>query len=187
MDKKIEKKWYMDLDPEIVIKNLLFFFSYCLILVLLVNYLILPSIKEYKLAVMEEKKQKIVYNAILKNFNTAQGNLSLMKQKNKQALETLQKDVTSESIKAFLEKYFLEVVIKNQQSREIAQKHFLETNFEVEAKAKDLGAIQVFFGALEQAPMNLKISIPFVIQKQNKGLFVAFVLKHKKNTYKVLQ
>lgn len=184
---KIGRKWYMDLDPDLVIKNLLFFSLYCLILIVSFNYFILPSIKDYKLAILDEKKQKLVYDTVLSNFNKTQGSFSLLKQKNEKYLNTLEIDITSQKIYDFLLTFFEDVVIANQQSREIQEKNFLETDFDVQAKAKDLQTIQIFFNALKDSPMNLRVSIPFVIQKQENGFFVAFKLKNKRNTYKMLQ
>ncbi|WP_104697510.1 MULTISPECIES: hypothetical protein [unclassified Helicobacter] len=184
---KIKRKWYVDLDPELVIKNLLFFSLYCLILIFSFNYFILPSIKDYKLAILDEKKQKLVYNTVLSNFNKTQGGFSLLKQRNEKFLETLEVSVTSQKIHDFLLEFFEDVVITGHQSKENQEKNFLETDFEIQAKAKDLQAIQIFFNALKDSPINLRVSIPFVIQKQEKGFFVAFKLKNKKNTYKLLQ
>lgn len=186
-EKKMQRKWYMDLDSELVIKNLIFFCFYALMLIAFVNYLILPAIKKYKLAVMEEKKQKIVYDTVVKNFNAMQGSFSLLDQKNKTTLTALSANVTSDRIKGLLGEYFEDIEVKVSRSREVVDKNFIETEFEVQARAKDLRAVQAFFSALRDASMNLRLSIPFVIQKQGNGLFVAFKLKNKRNTYKMLQ
>lgn len=184
---KFKRKWYEDLDPELVIKNLLFFSFYCLLLILFFNYLIIPYIRDYKIAIIEENKQKVVYNAVLKNFNLAQGGFSLLKQKNDKFLKTLEVDVTSQKIQDFLLNFFDEVTIINQKSKENVERNFIEIDFEVQAKSKDLHAIQAFFNALKDSPMNLRVNIPFVIQKQTEGFFVSFHLKNKKNTYRLLQ
>ena len=186
-EKKMQRRWYMDLDSELVIKNLIFFCFYALMLIIFVNYLILPAIKKYKLAVMEEKKQKIVYDTVVKNFNAMQGSFSLLEQRNKTILATLNTNVTSDRIRGLLGEYFEDIEVKVSRSREVVDKNFIETEFEVQARAKDLRAVQAFFNALRDVSMNLRLTIPFVIQKQGNGLFVAFRLKNKRNTYKMLQ
>lgn len=186
-EKKMQRRWYMDLDSELVIKNLIFFCFYALMLIIFVNYLILPAIKKYKLAVMEEKKQKIVYDTVVKNFNAMQGSFSLLEQRNKTILATLNANVTSDRIRGLLGEYFEDIEVKVSHSKEVVDKNFIETEFEVQARAKDLRAVQAFFNALRDVSMNLRLTIPFVIQKQGNGLFVAFRLKNKRNTYKMLQ
>ena len=86
----------------------------------------------------------------------------------------------------FLSNFFEKINIKSQQSKKDEKTQFIKTVFEVEVLSKDLKSLQAFFASLKDSPIDLEISIPFLIRKQENGLFVSFQLISKKTLYKML-
>lgn len=183
---KIVRKWYLEIDSELVIKNLIFSFFFVFMIVLIFNYIMIPRIRDYKIAFNNADKQQIVHQTVQRNFNLAQGAFSVLARDNKAQLNTLKVDITAASLQEFLSKFFEKINIKSQQSKKDEKTQFVKTTFEVEVLSKDLKSLQAFFASLKDSPIDLEISIPFLIRKQENGLFVSFQLKNKKTLYKML-
>ncbi len=183
---KIVRKWYLEMDSELVIKNLIFSFLFVFMIVLIFNYIMIPRIRDYKIAFNDADKQQIIHQTIQRNFNLAQGAFSVLARDNKTQLNTLKVDITTASLQDFLSKFFEKINIKSQQSKKDEKTQFIKTTFEVEVISKDLKSLQAFFASLKDSPIDLEISIPFMIKKQENGLFVSFQLINKKTLYKML-
>lgn len=183
---KIVRKWYLEIDSELVIKNLIFSFFFVFMIVLIFNYIMIPRIRDYKIAFNNADKQQIIHQTVQRNFNLAQGGFSVLARDNKAQLNTLKVDITAASLQDFLSKFFEKINIKSQQSKKDEKTQFIKTVFEVEVISKDLKSLQAFFASLKDSPIDLEISIPFLIRKQENGLFVSFQLKNKKTLYKML-
>lgn len=183
---KIVRKWYLEMDSELVIKNLIFSFFFVFMIVLIFNYIMIPRIRDYKIAFNNADKQQIVHQTVQRNFNLAQGAFSVLARDNKAQLNTLKVDITAASLQEFLSKFFEKINIKSQQSKKDEKTQFIKTTFEVEVISKDLKSLQAFFASLKDSPIDLEISIPFLIRKQENGLFVSFQLISKKTLYKML-
>lgn len=183
---KIVRKWYLEIDSELVIKNLIFSFFFVFMIVLIFNYIMIPRIRDYKIAFNNADKQQIVHQTVQRNFNLAQGAFSVLARDNKAQLNTLKVDITAASLQEFLSKFFEKINIKSQQSKKDEKTQFIKTTFEVEVISKDLKSLQAFFASLKDSPIDLEISIPFLIRKQENGLFVSFQLISKKTLYKML-
>lgn len=183
---KIVRKWYLEMDSELVIKNLIFSFFFVFMIVLIFNYIMIPRIRDYKIAFNNADKQQIIHQTVQRNFNLAQGGFSVLARDNKAQLNTLKVDITTASLQEFLSKFFEKINIKSQQSKKDEKTQFVKTTFEVEVISKDLKSLQAFFASLKDSPIDLEISIPFLIRKQENGLFVSFQLKNKKTLYKML-
>ena len=183
---KIVRKWYLEMDSELVIKNLIFSFFFVFMIVLIFNYIMIPRIRDYKIAFNNADKQQIVHQTVQRNFNLAQGGFSVLARDNKAQLNTLKVDITTASLQEFLSKFFEKINIKSQQSKKDEKTQFIKTTFEVEVISKDLKSLQAFFASLKDSPIDLEISIPFLIRKQENGLFVSFQLISKKTLYKML-
>ena len=183
---KIVRKWYLEIDSELVIKNLIFSFFFVFMIVLIFNYIMIPLIRDYKIAFNNADKQQIVHQTVQRNFNLAQGAFSVLARDNKAQLNTLKVDITTASLQEFLSKFFEKINIKSQQSKKDEKTQFIKTTFEVEVISKDLKSLQAFFASLKDSPIDLEISIPFLIRKQENGLFVSFQLISKKTLYKML-
>lgn len=183
---KIVRKWYLEIDSELVIKNLIFSFFFVFMIVLIFNYIMIPRIRDYKIAFNNADKQQIVHQTVQRNFNLAQGAFSVLARDNKAQLNTLKVDITAASLQEFLGKFFEKINIKSQQSKKDEKTQFIKTTFEVEVISKDLKSLQAFFASLKDSPIDLEISIPFLIRKQENGLFVSFQLISKKTLYKML-
>lgn len=183
---KIVRKWYLEMDSELVIKNLIFSFFFVFMIVLIFNYIMIPRIRDYKIAFNNADKQQIVHQTVQRNFNLAQGGFSVLARDNKAQLNTLKVDITTASLQDFLSKFFEKINIKSQQSKKDEKTQFIKTVFEVEVLSKDLKSLQAFFASLKDSPIDLEISIPFLIRKQENGLFVSFQLINKKTLYKML-
>lgn len=183
---KIVRKWYLEIDSELVIKNLIFSFFFVFMIVLIFNYIMIPRIRDYKIAFNNADKQQIVHQTVQRNFNLAQGAFSVLARDNKAQLNTLKVDITAASLQDFLSKFFEKINIKSQQSKKDEKTQFIKTTFEVEVISKDLKSLQAFFASLKDSPIDLEISIPFLIRKQENGLFVSFQLISKKTLYKML-
>lgn len=183
---KIVRKWYLEMDSELVIKNLIFSFFFVFMIVLIFNYIMIPRIRDYKIAFNNADKQQIVHQTVQRNFNLAQGGFSVLARDNKAQLNTLKVDITTASLQDFLSKFFEKINIKSQQSKKDEKTQFIKTVFEVEVISKDLKSLQAFFASLKDSPIDLEISIPFLIRKQENGLFVSFQLINKKTLYKML-
>lgn len=183
---KIVRKWYLEMDSELVIKNLIFSFFFVFMIVLIFNYIMIPRIRDYKIAFNNADKQQIVHQTVQRNFNLAQGGFSVLARDNKAQLNTLKVDITTASLQDFLGNFFEKINIKSQQSKKDEKTQFIKTVFEVEVLSKDLKSLQAFFASLKDSPIDLEISIPFLIRKQENGLFVSFQLINKKTLYKML-
>lgn len=183
---KIVRKWYLEMDSELVIKNLIFSFFFVFMIVLIFNYIMIPRIRDYKIAFNNADKQQIVHQTVQRNFNLAQGGFSVLARDNKAQLNTLKVDITTASLQDFLSKFFEKINIKSQQSKKDEKTQFIKTVFEVEVLSKDLKSLQAFFTSLKDSPIDLEINIPFLIRKQENGLFVSFQLINKKTLYKML-
>ena len=183
---KLTRRWYMDLDSDLVIKNLIFTTLFITMIVCIFNYIMLPYIRDYKITFNENNKQKVIYQTIQKRFNSTQGQFVLTERQNKKQLDMLKADITTQNLQQFLEKYFKKVVIKNQTNEKNLEKQLISTKFQVEVIAKDLKSLQNFFAALKEYDVDLKILIPFMIKKQDDGLFISFGLENQKTFYKML-
>ncbi len=183
---KIVRKWYLEMDSELVIKNLIFSFFFVFMIVLIFNYIMIPRIRDYKIAFNDADKQQIIHQTVQRKFNSAQGGFSVLARDNKAQLNTLKVDITTASLQEFLSKFFEKINIKSQQSKKDEKTQFIKTVFEVEVLSKDLKSLQAFFASLKDSPIDLEISIPFLIRKQENGLFVSFQLISKKTLYKML-
>ncbi|MCE3038850.1 hypothetical protein [Helicobacter anatolicus] len=181
-NEKEVRQWFVNLDSELVVKNLLFSFIFVCLVAMGINYLLLPMIKEYKITISEENKNRAVLNIVNNRFNSVQGAYSLFINQNKKLLDTLHYQIEVENIKNFLSHFFMEAKVVQKQSILDEEAGLLKTDFEIKVIAKDLQSIQNFFDATKDAPMNLRVIVPFVIKKQKKGLEVKFVMQNKRST-----
>lgn len=178
-EKKEPRQWLANLDSELVIKNLLFGFIFLCLVIFGINYLLLPMMKEYKIAINEQNKNKVVLNVVNNKFNSVQGGFTVFFNENKTLLNALHYQITSENLQIFLEHFFVKVKVVQKASEMDKDMNLLKTDFDVEVVAKDLQAIQNFFDAIKDAPMNMKVVVPFAIKKQDNALVVSFVVQNK--------
>ncbi len=186
IDTPESRSWYQDVDADLTIKNLLFSFFFILLVFVIMLYLIIPRIRDYKLAFNAYSKQEVAYSVAQKKFNAVQMDLASLAQSSQSELNKLKLTTSSREISDFLQKFFIAVNVKSEDSYRDEENQLLQTTFEIEVLAKDLKALRGFFTAIKDSPTNLKINIPFVIKKQDDGLFISFQLVSKKTLYKML-
>ncbi|MDU7693173.1 MAG: hypothetical protein E7K04_02885 [Helicobacter sp.] len=170
-------------DVDILIKNLIFFIIFCFLIILALNFYILDAIKKYKTNYFNNKNQTIALNVVKDQLNGLQGDFTLLLNKNRSDLESIKIDPTPKDLNKILQNFFYDISISSiSQSKD---HDFIKSEFAIKARAKDLVSINKFFTFLKNPPINLRVSTPFLLKKQDGAFIVEFNLKNQKTIYKM--
>lgn len=176
---KFAKRRYLDMDSDTIIKNLIFTFIFVCIIGVVFNFFIVPRIVKYKIVFNDNQRQYSAFVAVQNRLQAINQEYESLVLDNKVFLDTIHRPIKTQDVKKLLEKFFIEVKVnKGENTQDFANKP-VDEFFKVEVLAKNIRFVQNFFQELEKFPMSLKLSIPMVIEKKGKNLFVSFTLVGK--------
>ncbi|PAF53386.1 hypothetical protein BKH42_06085 [Helicobacter sp. 13S00482-2] len=187
-DKKIKTRdfFYIEIDAELVIRNMIFFLVFCILIGVSMNYALWPMIIAYKQQHIDEKKAKIIFNQVEKDLNTAQASLKKTKTINQHFLDAINYPSTSDKLAKFLGKYFKNIEVIKKSSENNLEKQIKKEVYFVSGEVTDIQTMNTLLGELKNTPMSVEILLPVVIRKAQKDdkLILEFYINIEKSTYK---
>ncbi|PAF50510.1 hypothetical protein [Helicobacter sp. 13S00477-4] len=184
--KSYKNIFYLDIDAELVIRNMIFLVLFCIIVGMSVNYFLWPMIEAYQEQHIEEKKVRVVFLQVQKDFNLAQESLRNTKNTNKKPLNVMSYDLDRGRLRNGLDRYFSNVEIVKKDTEDNEETQFKTDIYYVSADVQNIEVLNRFFDELKIAPMSMKILLPIVIEKMpdSDRLIVKFYINIKKSNFK---
>ncbi|PAF41143.1 hypothetical protein [Helicobacter sp. 11S03491-1] len=184
--KNSKNLFYINVDPELVIRNMIFFVIFCLAVGISINYFLWPMIGMYKLQYIEEKKIKTVFLQVQKDFNSTQALLKNTKNANQKILDIMSYQSSMPGLKDNLKKYFKNVEIIKKSSQDDVQNQMITDVYFVRGEIQSVQTMNNFFTELKDTPMSIKILLPVIVKKANDvdKLILEFYMNVEKSSYK---
>ncbi|PAF47853.1 hypothetical protein BKH46_03215 [Helicobacter sp. 12S02634-8] len=177
--------FYIDVEPELVIRNLIFFVIFCLLVSVFINYCLWPVIEEYKQQHIEEKKIKIVFLKAKSDFESHFNALKKTKTLNQKSLNIMSSALDGTQLKHDLDQYFTQVnIVKQLFQADNGESFSIDTYF-VRGEIKDIVMMNRFFSELQNAPASIKVLLPIIVKKSDtsSSLVVEFYVNIQKSNY----
>ncbi|PAF46875.1 hypothetical protein BKH41_08380 [Helicobacter sp. 12S02232-10] len=177
--------FYVDVDAELVIRNLIFFVLFCIIIGTSINYFLWPMIEAYKEQHLEEKKIQVVFLQVQKEFNKNLELLKKTKSSNQKFLDVMAYEFGISRLKNGLSKYFKDVTVVKKSTQEDLQNQFEKDVYFVRGEIQDMQVLNNFFTDLQNAPMSIKVLLPITIKKSSNTdkLILEFYIDVEKSNY----
>ncbi|MDO7252311.1 hypothetical protein [Helicobacter cappadocius] len=186
-NKKIKRRdfFYIEVDADLVIRNMIFFVVFCILIGMSMNYALWPMIVAYKEQHIDEKKAKIVFNQVEKDLNTAQASLKKTKTKNQKFLDAMNYSSSTDKLSKFLEKYFKNMEIIKKSSENDSEKQLKKEIYFISGEITDVQTMNRLLGDFKNTPMSIEILLPVVIRKaeEKNKLILEFYISIEKSTY----
>lgn len=177
--------FYIEVDTELVVRNMIFFVLFCIITGAGVNYLLWPSINKYKMQYIEEKKMKIIFTQVKKDFDSEQAKLRNTKNTNQKFLDIMSYSFAQNRLENLLSKYFQNVEITKKSSITDDKRQVTIDEYSIKGEIPDTKTMNNFFADIKNAPMSIKVLLPIMIKKSNSsnGLVFEFLINVEKSNY----
>lgn len=178
--------FYINVDTELVVRNMVFFVFFVLLLGIFIDNFLFPVVEQYKNQILEEKKEKIVLAQVQKDFEVAQSILIRTKKANDRILNTMSHDFSRDRFKNSLSKYFSNVRVDKKSSQKSLENQIQDDVYFVQGESRDLENLNKFFTDLEMASVSVKILLPIIVTKSvnSDKLVLEFYLNVEKSNYK---
>lgn len=178
--------FYINVDTELVVRNMVFFVFFVLLLGIFIDNFLFPVVEQYKNQILEEKKEKIVLAQVQKDFEVAQSILIRTKKANDRILNTMSHDFSRDRFKNSLSKYFSNVKVDKKSSQKSLENQIQDDVYFVQGESRDLENLNKFFTDLEMASVSVKILLPIIVTKSvnSDKLVLEFYLNVEKSNYK---
>lgn len=178
--------FYVEVDAELVIRNMIFFIVFCILVGVSLNYALWPTIVAYKEQHIDEKKAKIVFNQVEKDLNAAQASLKKTKTSNQAFLDALNYSSSAGKLSDLLGKYFKKIEVIKKSSEIDPEKELKKEVYFVSGEITDIQTMNRLLGEMKNMPMSVEILLPVIIRKtdQDKKLILDFYISVVKTTYK---
>lgn len=178
--------FYINVDTELVVRNMIFFVFFVLFSGIFIDNFLFPVVEQYKNQTLEEKKEKIVLAQVQKDFEAAQSVLIRTKKANDRILDTMSHDFSRDRFKNGLSKYFSNVKVDKKSSQKSLENQIQDDVYFVQGETRDLENLNKFLTDLEMASVSVKILLPIIVKKSvnSNMLVLEFYLNVEKSNYK---
>lgn len=178
--------FYVDVDADLVIRNMIFFVVFCILVGASLNYVLWPMIITYKEQHIDEKKAKIVFSQVEKDLNTAQASLKKAKTSNQEFLDAMNYSVNAAKISDLLGKYFKKIEVSKKSSEIDREKQLKKEVYYVSGEITDIKTMNDLLGDMKSMPMSAEILLPVIIRKtdDDKKLVLDFYISVVRTLYK---
>ena len=106
-----------DYKSEFTIKNTLFFFVFVIICVIGVVNVLLPRIETYKKQLTENRREELIYNQAVNEYNKTKAALKSLIEENAQAFDRLYADTpTEKQLQERIKHYFVSLKVKKKET-----------------------------------------------------------------------
>lgn len=178
--------FYIEVDAELVIRNMIFFVVFCVLVGVSLNYALWPMIVAYKEQHIDEKKAKIVFNQVEKDLNSAQASLKKTKTSDQPFLDAMNYSSNAANLSDLLGKYFKKIEVIKKSSEVDQEKQLKKDIYFVSGEITDVQTMNRLSGEMKNMPMSAEILLPVIIRKtdQDKKLVLDFYISVVKSMYK---
>lgn len=178
--------FYIEVDAELVIRNMIFFAVFCVLVGVSLNYALWPMIVAYKEQHIDEKKAKIVFNQVEKDLNSAQASLKKTKTSDQPFLDAMNYSSNAANLSDLLGKYFKKIEVIKKSSEVDQEKQLKKDIYFVSGEITDVQTMNRLLGEMKNMPMSAEILLPVIIRKtdQDKKLVLDFYISVVKSMYK---
>lgn len=178
--------FYIEVDAELVIRNMIFFVVFCILIGVSLNYALWPMIVSYKEQYIDEKKAKIVFNQVEKDLNSAQASLKKAKTSNQTFLDALNYPSSGGKLSDLLGKYFKKIEVIKKSNEIDAEKQLKKEVYFVSGEITDIQTMNRLLGEMKNMPMSVEILLPVIIRKtdKDKKLILDFYISVVTSMYK---
>ncbi|PAF44683.1 hypothetical protein [Helicobacter sp. 11S02596-1] len=178
--------FYIDVDADLVIRNLIFFVVFCVAIGMFMNYFLWPKVEAYKQQYLEEKKIRVVFLQVQKEFENNRESLKKTKNANQKFLDVMAYGFDMTKLTNNLNKHFKDIEVVKKSTQEDAQNQLRTDVYFVRGTMENTQEMNDFFTDLQKAPMSIKVLLPVVIKKSHNSpqLVLEFYIDVEKSNYK---
>ena len=168
-----------DYKSEFTIKNTLFFFVFVIICVIGVVNVLLPRIETYKKQLTENRREELIYNQAVNEYNKTKAALKSLIEENAQAFDRLYADTPTE--KQLQERIKLKVKKKETKS----DNNISYTKFDISGFMANNTKVLEFLEQIGNLENIVQINAPLIVRedKASKTLSVFFSLEILQSHY----
>lgn len=167
-----------DYKSEFVTKNAIFFLIFVVICVIGVVNVLLPRIESYKKQLTENRREEIIYNQAINEFNKTKDSLKAFIEENAPAFDRLYANTPSEKqLQERIKHYFVSLKVKKTQTR--TDNTLSYTKFDISGYMANNAKVLEFLGQISDLENIVQINAPLIVRedKASKTLNVFFSLE----------
>ncbi|AJC85845.1 hypothetical protein [Campylobacter sp. RM16704] len=163
------------LEEADILKILIYSFSFVVICAILILFLIVPFLKDYKMEYSRLVKQQIQNTKALNELQAIENVITKFQNTNAQKLSQLNADFSQKEFTDFMKNYFDDVKmtlipIKKEQE-------YLKYQFSINAKMKNPQAFYSFLNDLQKYKNLIEVSTPVEFKSEEQYINVKFKIK----------
>lgn len=162
-----------------IIKNFIFFTVFIIITLLVIAFIISPTINNFKSAKKEYFKTKSKLEITTNEYKERMKELKKIKNGNKKILMAFKRDFNEKNFKLFASRYMKVYSIKKIDSTKF-QKDFIKTTYIVKSAIKTPKNFYDFIDKLKNYKYILRVYFPIEFIKQNKEINLTLKIEHYK-------
>lgn len=167
-----------DYKSEFTIKNTIFFFIFVVICVIGVVNVLLPRIESYKKQLTENRREELIYNQALNEYNKTKDSLRALIEENALAFDRLYTATpTEKQLQERIKRYFVSLKVKKRETR--TDNLISYTKFDVSGFMANNTKVLEFLEQMSNLENIVQINAPLIVRedKASKTLNVFFSLE----------
>jgi len=162
-----------------VIKNSLLFALYILLTLLIIAFIIAPSVKIFKKTKDSYFLTKQEFDATQKKFKKVLNKIDILKNKNKKILNKLNRDFNQNNFKLFAKNYMDIITIKKLKPKTYNKK-FIKEPFLITAKIKSPKNFYEFIDNIKNYKNLIRVYFPIDFEKEKEQIKLTFKIENYK-------
>ena len=173
-----------DYKSEFTIKNTLFFFVFVIICVIGVVNVLLPRIETYKKQLTENRREELIYNQAVNEYNKTKAALKSLIEENAQAFDRLYADTpTEKQLQERIKHYFVSLKVKKKETK--SDNNISYTKFDISGFMANNTKVLEFLEQIGNLENIVQINAPLIVRedKASKTLSVFFSLEILQSHY----
>jgi len=160
-----------------VIKNFLFFTLFIILTLLIIAFVISPSIHSFKKSKQEYYQTKYLFETTKNNYKTKFKELKKLQNENKKILNAIARNFDQNNFKLFASK-FMSISSIKETNQSIYEKDFLKTTYIIKSKIKSPENFYKFIDALKNYKAVLRVYFPIDFIKNQEDINLTLKLEH---------
>ncbi|OCX43197.1 hypothetical protein A7X81_08110 [Campylobacter ornithocola] len=163
------------LEEADILKILIYSFSFVALCAILILFLIMPFLKEYKIQYSRLATQQIQNTKALNELQTLEKVIDDFKKINTQKLAQINAEFSQKELLEFMKNYFDDIKINLTPIKK--EQEYLKYQFGVSVKMKNPQAFYSFLNDLQKYKNLIEISTPIEFKSEEKHINLKFKIK----------
>lgn len=163
-----------DFRIDYMFKNFLWFLIFSGICVFFITKFLVPQITEYKKQTLENRKARITFNQINKDYLAIEAQLKTFSIQNHRLLASLHHQSDEAKLLELLQTRFNAVEVKKLSNTK--NQDIIDTRYEVVGYAPNTQSIEDFISWANTIPYSVKVELPIKMEFDEKSKHIYFVI-----------